>query len=129
MAALREIGLRKAAKFGITTLALMPWRWLLVSGWMLVRNWLLYNDPTGVLLIGSTPNAYVAHPYSKVGALWAMLFSQATQPVDGAFAARGSFVAQQPVIDRLEVLITIPPTAAGILSRLISAPTPARKCG
>jgi acetyltransferase-like isoleucine patch superfamily enzyme len=30
MAALREIGLRKAAKFGITTLALVPWRWLLV---------------------------------------------------------------------------------------------------
>src|SRR4051812_29529565 len=30
MAALREIGLRKAAKFGITTLVLMPWRWLLV---------------------------------------------------------------------------------------------------
>ena len=30
MAALREIGLRKAAKFGITTLALLPWRWLLV---------------------------------------------------------------------------------------------------
>jgi len=49
---------------------------LLVSGWMLVRNWLLYHDPTGVLLIGNTPNAYVTHPYSKIGPLWDMLFSE-----------------------------------------------------
>ena len=30
MQALREIGLQKAIKFGWTTLALLPWRWLLV---------------------------------------------------------------------------------------------------
>jgi 4-amino-4-deoxy-L-arabinose transferase-like glycosyltransferase len=48
---------------------------LLISGWCIVRNWMLYNDPTGLSVIGTKANSYQTNPFSRYGTLKEMLFA------------------------------------------------------
>jgi len=47
---------------------------LLISGWCYVRNWILYNDPTGLSVIGTETGSYRTNPFSRHGTLKEMLF-------------------------------------------------------
>jgi hypothetical protein len=53
---------------------------LLISGWCIVRNWMLYNDPTGLSVIGTEARSYQATPYSQYGTFSDMFFDNEKSP-------------------------------------------------